>query len=251
MDEMSQHEWEAWRREVRERRSRIFWKCMVCLWASVAGALGTFVIPAMLRGLFPQSPDTSKPPPPVVVRMERSIPQGVSARAPRPERKTRIVRKLVRNYVGEITHRVTGYTRFSDPGDPWKRTYASVNFLPGSKRPDLYDENKPFKREWVVLQDKHYTVAVPYSHRYLFEERIETPSGHWYHRYLIWAEGYTPPGVYAVPRDRCTKKAFDFLFTSTKRGRTPTQRAYDWTNNHKTFEVYRLDWVTMEVTDGK
>jgi len=169
--------------------------------------------------------------------------RGVSTRRPRKKPEVEYVDRLVLNYAHDLTYHVTGYTRFSDAGDPWRKTYASVNFLPGGK---LFNPRKPYLKKWTKLHDAHYTVAVPVKWRHLFEDRVELPDGTWFHRYRIWCDGYTPPGKYAVPRDRITAHdRFDFLFTSRKGGKGPTARAYAFTSKAKTFEVWRYDWVKV------
>lgn len=232
-------------------KGRVFWRLMAVVWGMVAATMASVVLPDMLVALcvvlgFDMRRPPVREPEPVVMVEARKVGKARGLSRRKPSGHVEYVDRLVLNYCFDLTYHCTGYTRFSDPGDPYKRTYSSVNFLPGSKRPDLYDPLKPFRREWTLVRDTDYSVAVPYKWRHLFEERIEMPSGYWYHRYRIWCEGYTPQGVYAVPRDRITKRdRFDFLFTSTKRGRTPTQRAYDFTSKAKRFEVWRLDWVKV------
>jgi hypothetical protein len=179
--------------------------------------------------------------------------RGTSAR--KPEVAVEYVDKLVLNYCHDLTYHVTGFTRFSDPGlDPYKRTYASVHFLPGSARPDLYDPNKPFRKRWTKVDDRDLAVAVPKKWRHLFEERIEMPDGYWFHRYRIWCDDYPSKGdgKYAIPRCRITKlDRFDFFFSVTLNGRTATERAYDFTDKRKTFEIWRLDWVKVPKQRGE
>lgn len=242
---MSQHEWEAWDREIREQRMLWVKRVAQAVTAFCVALTAAVLAPRVVGLLGLDERESGQPRPSVALQMERAVPRGASARAPDPGGQVRTVRRMVRNYVGVIEHRSSGFTRFDDPGDPYRKTYASVNFLPGGR---LFDPARPFRRRWTRVADSDYTVAVPRRWRHLFEERIELESGYWYHRYRLWVEGYTPPGVYAVPRDRITKyDRFDCFFS----GWDSVRRAHRWGCRDRAIEIYRYDWVTMEVRDGE
>jgi hypothetical protein len=158
--------------------------------------------------------------------------------------------QLKLRYVDTIKWKCTGYTRFDDlkPGeDPWKATYASVNFLPGSKRPDLFDPDKPFRRTHIKVREIHWTVAPPVEHAKLFEERVqeEKYGAHWYHRYRLFVHGYNKAGTLSVPRDRCPNDSFDCFFSGWTK-EVAQARAFDFSNETRKIEIYRLDWVPIE-----
>jgi len=142
--------------------------------------------------------------------------------------------KLILKYVGTIHHDVSGYTPHDDPG--FGKRYANRNFLLGGK---LYHPERPFRTTETYVRRHHYTVAVPKRYAHLHEDLV-WDGLYWNHRYRLKIDGYTPPDVYAVPRDRIVAyDRFDALYTGDK----AVRRAKKWGVRKRLIEVYRYDWV--------
>jgi len=142
--------------------------------------------------------------------------------------------KLILKYVGTLSHDVSGYTPYDDPG--FGKRYANRNFLHGGR---LYHPSRPFRTTETHVRRHHYTVAIPKSYAHLHEDLIYDGL-YWNHRYRLKINGYTPADVYAVPRDRIiTYDRFDTLFT----GHNAVRRAKKWGVRKRLIEVYRYDWV--------
>jgi len=160
--------------------------------------------------------------------------------------------KLILKAMKPIEYTVTGYTPTSDSSPEHKqrlrnlgwserdirrvgKVYANQNFLLGGK---LYHPARPFNPIETKVLRRHYTVAIPAVLAHLHEDLI-WDGVYWNHRYRIRIDGYTPPDVFAVPRDRCPSDAFDCLFTGYRADR----RAKKWGREKRKIEIYRYDWV--------
>ena len=153
--------------------------------------------------------------------------------------------RLVRRYVKTFFYKCTGYTRFEAARaqgieDPWKITYASVNFMRGGL---LYNPDRPFRRLKLRVRDVHYTAAMPKELKQYHEERIQEnmDSPYWGHRYRLFIHGYNKPGTLTVPRDRCPDDSIDCFFSGLTEG-IAKPRAMAFGNIERMIDIYRLDW---------
>ena len=172
---------------------------------------GTSVSFSSGAGAVPElrpDPAPSSPPP------SRSSPPTKPEPLPLPKDKPRFL-FTIKNAV------VSAWTPQDDPTHP---RYSSVRFLRGG---DLYDPAKPYPKYETWPRPNHYTIAIPFKWKELFEARARAASsdGFWRQRFVVTAPGYTPPGVYAVPRTRIVgRPRFDVLMT----GWNEVHRARQW-----------------------
>jgi hypothetical protein len=115
-----------------------------------------------------------------------------------------------------ITPRVTCYSKYSGKVEAqglysayWRETHK---VLPMQER---------------IIQDSHYTVALPPEYDRYVQELIRLPNGVWTFRWLVHVNAYNWDAdkavgkdawrFYSVPRDRCPSAGvFDVLFTGYK-----------------------------------
>jgi len=203
--------------------------CNAVTAACLAGMVAHFIPVQQVQKAQVQMPATTSAPVLAFPDVTEE-PEPVQTLAPKPAPVPTAAKRVGIVYVSSIVHAVSAYTPYDDPG--FGTRYANANFLPGGR---WYNPAKPFMRSETFVDRKHYTVAVPSSYRHLHEKLVKRGK-YYHHKYLLRIEGYTPEGVYAVPRDRITKyNRFDILLT----GWRAQSRARKWGVREVVIDVFK------------